>query len=126
MSNIIHELPSDDPNVNVVEEPAWADARMGEELEMMDGSTIVVNAVGVDDDRVSVYMEADIINDDFYATLICLDQEGGEVYLDEFTEEDDGVLHFSTDGQADLTPEYLALEEWRGEEYLQTWYIGLE
>ena len=124
---------------NVVPEPAnvvpadvtWADAKMGETLEMMDGSTIAVTSWGgSNDDQINVYLKMDLQDGDheFYAALICLDQEGRETYLTDFSveETDRGTcLQFSADGE-ELEPAYLELEERLEDATLQTLYVDLQ
>ena len=128
------KTPAFEPEPEVIVEPAdvdlsWANAAMGEELTLVDGSVLTVRAVGVDDDRISLYLETDFADSDHtvYPVLACLDRRGDEVYLDDFTTEwdEDIILHFSTDGWTDLEPLYLSLEEWDDQDDLNTWYIAL-
>lgn len=129
------ETPAVEPESEFIEEPAdvdlsWTDAAMGEELTLSDGAILTVRAVGADDDNISVYLETEFADSDhdLCATLVCLDGEGEEVYLDEFTtREDAGIfLDFSTEDWTDLEPLYLAVQEWSDDEYINTWFIALQ
>ena len=129
------DTPTFEPESEVIVEPAdvdlsWTDAAMGEELTLSDGAILTVRAVGADDDNISVYLETELADSDhdLYATLVCLDREGEEIYLDEFTtREDAGIfLDFSTEDWTDLDPLYLAVQEWSDDEYINTWFIALQ
>ena len=129
------KTPAVELEPEIIEEPddvdlGWTDAAMGEELTLSDGAILTVRAVGVDDDNISVYLEIESADSDhdLYATLVCLDREGEEVYLDEFTTGEDGGirLDFPTEDQTDLEPLYLAVQEWNEDDYINTWFIALQ
>ena len=124
--------PEVTPAVPVIEEPdiTWADAVMGEPLKTEDGSVITVTSWGITDDQINVYLDMDLEDSDhdFYAALLCVGQDGEEIYLTDFaTEETDmgTCLQFIAD-QEDAEPAYLELEEHLEDETLQILYVDLQ
>ena len=124
--------PEVTPAAPVIEEPdvIWADAVMGEPLKMEDGSVITVTSWGSTDDQINVYLDMDLEESDheYYAALLCVDQDGEEIYLTDFTTEetDRGIcLQFIADPE-DAEPTYLELEEQLDGEILQILYVDLQ
>ena len=124
--------PEVTPAAPVIEEPdiTWADAVMGEPLKMEDGSVITVTSWDRTDDQINVYLDMDLedSNHDYFAELLCVDQDGEEIYLADFTTEetDRGIcLQFIADRE-DVVPNYLVLEECLEDETLQILYVDLQ
>jgi len=109
------------------------DATMGTEITMNDGSVFTVRSWTIDDraQTVTVDMTASFADSDheFYATLLCLDGDGDEITLDELdTSWSDPAtlqLRFTAMGYKDLKPFAAILDEYAGEDNVDTRWVDL-
>ena len=109
------------------------DAPMGDELVLLDGTTITVNSWTRDDQEKAIIVELEAAfadsDHEFYATLCCIDDEGVEQELNDLTTQttDEGrlLLHFNAEGYDGLEPFALRVDEWHGDDYAAGWYFDL-
>ena len=112
----------------------YYDAGMGETLFLASGGTLTVLSWEIQDDEktIDVTLDMDFPDDEheYYATLLCTDQEGEEQYLTDLTAEqtDEGklVLHFDAGEYSDLKPILLFVDEWMENDLVGNYSIGLE
>lgn len=109
------------------------DAAMGEPLTMDDGSIIAVSSWALDENAgtVTVKMAADLVENDhdFYLSLLCMDEDGDEIELSEFssswTSAQGLEVVFEALDYKGLQPFCLAVNEWAGEDFVASWYYDL-
>lgn len=132
-NNIFHD---DEPTIDVVSDPGAEysyDAVMGEELTMTDGSVFTVKSWTEDDraETITVDMAAAFADSshDFYATLLCVDGDNDEITLDELTTSWSDPktlrLQFKGTGYKELKPFALILDEWEGDDSVDTRWVDL-
>lgn len=112
----------------------YYDAGMGETVSLASGGTLTVKSWTIrnDEGTIDVALDMDFPDDEYeyYATLLCADQEGEEQYLTDLTAEqtDEGklVLHFDAGEYGDLKPILLFVDEWMENDLVSNYSIGLE
>ena len=109
------------------------DAPMGDELVLLDGTTVTVNSWTRDDQEKVITVELDAAfadsDHEFYATLLCADAKGDEQYLEDLTTKitDEGrlLIIFNTEEYDNPEPFALLVDEWVGGSSAATWYFDL-